>query len=202
MAGSFITLARSSPAIPPGARSALMTVRRSWLKRWICEGPAPKPISATTRNGTVKPPDVGTGRFWMVARLCRLFSSSATRIGIWRSDSENLATFWSMSPRVAMRIVWLSAWVVTPSSAARSKRGLIVISGRGRSPSIRGERRLGSFFMPSTMASEAAASLAGSSPEIMTETSRLLPPPPCCDSNEMRASAMRLSRGATSRSKM
>jgi hypothetical protein len=35
-----------------------------------------------------------------------------------------------MSPIVAMRIVWLSAAVVTPSCAARSKCGLIEISGR------------------------------------------------------------------------
>jgi hypothetical protein len=54
-----------------------------------------------------------------------------------------LALFWSMSPSVAMRIVWLSAAVVTPRSAARSKRGLIVISGRMSSPTTRGADELG-----------------------------------------------------------
>ena len=59
-------------------------------------------------------------------------------IGTWRSASENLALFWSMSPIVAMRIVWLSAWVVTPRSAARSLRGVMMISGRMSSPCTRG----------------------------------------------------------------
>ena len=53
-------------------------------------------------------------------------------IGIWRSERENFALFCSMSPIVAIRIVWLSAAVVTPRSAARSKRGLMVISGCAR----------------------------------------------------------------------
>jgi hypothetical protein len=44
------------------------------------------------------------------------------------SESENLALF-AISPSVAMRTVWLSAEVVTPRSAARSNRGLMVISG-------------------------------------------------------------------------
>jgi hypothetical protein len=39
---------------------------------------------------------------------------------------------------VATRIAWLIAAVVTPMSAARSSRGVIVISGRRRSPSMRG----------------------------------------------------------------
>ena len=93
------------------------------------------------------PPDaVGTGRFLIVEMSDRLFSSSATRIGIWRSDSENLAAFWSMSPSVAMRIVSLSAAVVTPRSAARSSRGRIVISGLGSASSTRGARRPGSVL--------------------------------------------------------
>ena len=95
-------------------------------------------MSATTFSGTDPPVAVGTGRLATVLSVLRLFSASITRIGIWRSDSENLATFWSMSPSVAIRIVLESAAVVTPRSAASPKRGLITISGRGRSPSTLG----------------------------------------------------------------
>ena len=73
----------------------------------------------------------------------RAFSDSETWIGTWRSDSENFALFCSISPRVAMRIVWLSAAVVTPRSAARSNRGLMVISGCARLLPTRGARRPG-----------------------------------------------------------
>ena len=64
--------------------------------------------------------------------------ASTTRIGTWRSLSENLAALWSISPIVAIRIAWLSALVVTPSCAARSSRGMISSSGRWRSASMRG----------------------------------------------------------------
>ena len=37
-----------------------MTTRRSWLNRSICDGPWPKPLSATTLSGTVVPRVVGT----------------------------------------------------------------------------------------------------------------------------------------------
>ena len=65
-------------------------------------------------------------------------ASSDAKSRTWRSASENFALFWAMSPSVAMRIVWLSAVVVTPRSAARSKRGLMTISGRTWSPTTRG----------------------------------------------------------------
>ena len=73
----------------------------------------------------------------------RAVSGSLTRIGTWRSDSENLALFWSISPCVAMRIAWLSAVVVTPSCAARSSRGVTMISGRRMSAvDARGDHRI------------------------------------------------------------
>ena len=124
-------------------------MRRVWLERWIVVGPAPKPISATDFSGTEPPLEVGTGKFSIVARSRRAFSGKRHAIGTWRSDSENLALFWSMSPIVAMRIVWLSAAVVTPRSAARSRRGLMMISGRSRSPPTRGARSSGSFCISS-----------------------------------------------------
>ena len=110
------------------------------------ECPSPKMVgdgsftrkSATAFSGTEPPFEVSTGRFSMIERSRRESSDSDTVIGIWRSDSENFALFCSMSPSVAMRIVWLSAAVVTPRSAARSKRGVIVISGCGMSPPTRG----------------------------------------------------------------
>ncbi len=45
-----------------------------------------------------------------------------------------------------MRIVWLSAAVVTPRSAARSKRGVMVISGWASWLPTRGARRPGTVF--------------------------------------------------------
>src|SRR3546814_13617778 len=96
-------------------------------------------MSATTFSGTEPPLTVGTGMFWIVARSRRLFSATATRIGICRSDRENLALFWSMSPMVATRIVWLSAAVVTPGLAARSNRGLMTISGCDRKSVVEGK---------------------------------------------------------------
>ena len=95
--------------VMPGARSAPICVRRSWLVRWMVVGLAPKPISATDLSGTEPPLDVGTGRFSSVDRSRRSVSDSETWIGTWRSESENLALFCSMSPSVAIRIVWLSA---------------------------------------------------------------------------------------------
>ena len=56
-------------------------------------------------------------------------------------DSEKRALAWSISPWVATRIAWLIAWVVMPMSAIRSRRGRIVISGRRRSPAMRGATR-------------------------------------------------------------
>ena len=44
-------------------------------------------------GATVNPREVGTGRFSIVARLRRESSDSSTRIGIWRSESENFAAF-------------------------------------------------------------------------------------------------------------
>ena len=61
-------------------------IRRSWLMRWMTEGPAPKLISATTFSGTEPPLVVGTGMFSIVERLRREPSLSATRIGTCRSD--------------------------------------------------------------------------------------------------------------------
>ena len=75
-----------------------------------------------------------------MARSRRAFSEMDTVIGTWRSASENLALFCAMSPRVAIRTVCYSAAEVTPRSAARSKRGLMMISGRTRSPATRGAR--------------------------------------------------------------
>ena len=75
---------------------------------------------------------VGTGRFSSVDRSRRSFSESETWIGTWRSESENFALFCSMSPSVAIRIVWLNAAVVTPRFAARSKSRLDRDFGRWR----------------------------------------------------------------------
>jgi hypothetical protein len=55
--------------------------------------------------------------------MSRALSGMRTRIGTCRSDSENLAAFWSISPMVAMRMAWLSVEVLTPRLAARSRRG-------------------------------------------------------------------------------
>ena len=127
--GSASIFFHASPVDQAGAKSAPIAIRRIWLVRWTVVGPEPKPISATDFSGTEPPLEVGTGRFSSVARSRRRFSDSDTVIGTWRSASENLALFCSMSPRVAMRIVWLSAAVVTPRSAARSKRGLMTDLG-------------------------------------------------------------------------
>ena len=94
-------------------------------------------MSATALSGTLAPLAVGTGRFSSVARSLRLLSRRLTRIGTWRSDSENLALYWSRSPRVAMRIVSLMLSTVTPSWDARSRCGRTRISGLGRSLSMR-----------------------------------------------------------------
>ena len=106
-------------------------------------------MSATAFSGTEPPLEVGTGRFSSVARSRRAFSDSDTLIGTWRSDSENLALFCSISPSVAMRIVWLSAAVVTPRSAARSNRGLIGDFGLGEvaADPRRAEARDGGHFL-------------------------------------------------------
>ena len=109
-----------------------------------------KPISATDFRGTEPPDDVGTGRFSKVWMSRRAFSESDTVIGTCRSDSENLALFCSMSPSVAIRIVWLNAAVVTPRSAARSNRGLMVISGCARLLPTRGARSPGTVAISLT----------------------------------------------------
>ena len=57
-----------------------------------------------------------------MVRLSREVSGSLTRIGIWRSDSENLAALWSISPSVAMRMVWLSAAVDGQIGARRDNQ--------------------------------------------------------------------------------
>ena len=121
-------------------------------------------MSATAFSGTEPPLDVGTGRFSSVARSRRAFSDSDTVIGTWRSDSENFALFCSMSPSVAMRIVWLSAAVVTPRSAARSKRGLMVISGWASWLPTRGARRPGTVSISLAILLATAVSCSGSSP--------------------------------------
>ena len=50
-------------------------------------------MSATAFSGTAPPPAVGTGRFSSVARSRRGSRCRLTRIGICRSDRENLALF-------------------------------------------------------------------------------------------------------------
>ena len=121
-------------------------------------------MSATAFNGTEPPLEVGTGKFSSVWISRRAFSDSDTWIGTWRSDSENLALFCSISPRVAMRIVWLSAAVVTPRSAARSKCGLMVISGCASWLPTRGARRPGTVSISLAMWLATAVSCTGSSP--------------------------------------
>ena len=137
--------------------------------------------------------------FWIVDRSRRLSSDSDTRIGIWRSDSENLATFWSISPIVAMRIDWLSAAVVTPMLAARSMRGLMMISGRCMSPWTRGSRNSLSPAISLTNWLAVFSSNAGSSDPNIMMTSRPKPPPDC-DWKLTRASAIVWNLGATLRS--
>ncbi len=53
-------------------------------------------------------------------------------MGICRSGRLSLARLLVMSPLVAMRVAWLMAEVVTPSSAARSARGRMTSSGCSR----------------------------------------------------------------------
>ncbi len=57
-------------------------------------------------------------RVWSM--LVRAASVSRTRIGTCRSGGFGFDRFMVMSPLVAMRVAWLMAAVVTPSSAARS----------------------------------------------------------------------------------
>ena len=115
----------------PAARSAPIRTRRSWLMRWMIDGPG---AEADVGDDAAAAPSrrcaVGTGMFSIVERLRRELSSSVTRIGTCRSESEKRALAWSISPWVATRIAWLIAWVVTPMSAIRSSRGRIMISGR------------------------------------------------------------------------
>ncbi len=178
MMGRLLIFASASDDTMPGAKSAPMKIRKFWFRRWTEVGPAPKLMSATRDSGTEPPVANGTGRLRMVSRFWRDSFASITRIGIWRSDSENFALFWSMSPSVAIRIVWLSATVDTPSCDAKSVRGVIINSGRCKSAEMRGARNSGSVFICSTSVAAVWSSFLGSEPDSMTDTSRPEPPPP------------------------
>ena len=142
-------------------------------------GPEPKLIVATRDSGTVPPEAVGTGRFSIVAMCERESGGSLTRIGTCRSDSENLALFWSISPWVAMRITWLSACVVTPSCPARSRLGVTISSGRRMSALIRGATStFVSGLIWSTSCCAAFCSASESEPDSITLIGRPDPPPP------------------------
>jgi hypothetical protein len=145
---------------------------------------------------------VGTGRFLIVDKSRRASSDNRTRIGTCRSDSENFAAFWLISPIVAIRIVWLSAVVVTPSEAASSSRGLISTSGRRMSPATRGATSTLSPRICSTSAAEVLSSSCESEPDSITEIGRPVPPPPPPFNswNVTRASGMSCKRGVSSRS--
>ena len=94
--------------------------------RWIVVGPAPKLMSATDFSGT-EPPLDGRHRQVLDRRQVARAHSPTARRG--SAPGGRTARSWRCSgrcrPCVAMRIVWLSAAVVTPRSAARSSRGLI-----------------------------------------------------------------------------
>ena len=156
-------------------------------------------MSATRLSGTDPPLASGTGRFSMVLKSLRASLERRTAIGIWRSDSEKRAAFCSISPSVAIRIVCDSAAVVTPSSAAISARGVMMISGRLRSALMRGATSDFSPFISSTSLRAVASSFTGSEPASITVMSRPEPKPMRCDWKRTRASAKRASLGARSR---
>src|SRR3990167_6017306 len=63
-------------------------------------------------------------------------------MGIWRLSRLNLASPVSTSPVVAIRVTRPMVSVVTPSSAARSASGRIMISGFGNRGSLRQPLRI------------------------------------------------------------
>ena len=194
--GSASISACASPLTTPCARSAPTSTRRFWLYRWMVVGPEPKLISATRDSGTLPPVMVWTGRFSIVVRSSRDCVGSFTRMGIWRSDRENLAAFCSISPSVAMRIVWLMAAVVTPSSAARSGRGVMISSGRLMSALMRGAIRESMPFICSTSVAAVSSSSSGLDPASITVMSAL-PGPPDCEAKRTCASGIFASSGAS-----
>jgi hypothetical protein len=76
-----------------------------------------------------------------------------------------------------MRITWLSAWVVTPSDAARSKCGVMTISGRRKSALMRGATTCRSPLICVTSVCAVRWSRSGSDPASMTLIARPEPLP-------------------------
>ena len=95
-------------------------------------------------------------------------------IGICRSGRFILARLFDTSPLVAMRVAWLMAAVVTPSSAARSGRGRTTSSGCTRLALVLTFEKPGTARSSRSICAAAAASAFESSPVI----SSCNPPPP------------------------
>ena len=109
--GSFcssITLRKRSRATlsgTPRSRSTPTTARRSRSKRVIEAGPRPNSTEATAVSGMDLPAALVTRSCSICFISVRVFSSSCTRIGIWRSPTVNFARLASVSPMVATRMV-------------------------------------------------------------------------------------------------
>ena len=197
--GSSLILGQTSPVTKPGARSAPTAMRRVWLVRWTVVGPAPKPISATDFSGTDPPLD---GRHGQVLDRRQV----AARILGDRHGDRHLAVgqreFGAVLVDVAHRRDadrLAERRVVTPRSAARSNRGLMMISGRTRSPPTRGARSSGKRLHLVDILLATREQLPGSSPPRNSMMSRLTPPspgpPPLWLRKLTRASAISASLG-------